>query len=147
VDGDRTSAWKVWYRIEGAGDGEKRWRLGENSAAGSVLIGLSNEGTARPLWLEIWSPSLSGDCPRRFERGTHLVARECHFSFGSPSRKLLSAQRGCGLPVTYGRQQERSSGKVMAVPRSSRTRLSSSAILFLRRVFSSTEGSSLSSAV
>ena len=26
------------------------------------------------------------------------MALECHFSFGSPSRKLLSAHLGCGLP-------------------------------------------------
>lgn len=28
----------------------------------------------------------------------HFVARECHFSLGSPSRKLESAHRGCGFP-------------------------------------------------
>ena len=31
--------------------------------------------------------------------GGRLDARECHFSFGSPSQKFASAQRGWGLPV------------------------------------------------
>jgi hypothetical protein len=31
--------------------------------------------------------------------GGRLDARECHFSFGSPSQKFASAQRGWGLPA------------------------------------------------
>lgn len=89
-----------------------------------------------------WTSSGLGGLGRRLERGIHLEARECHFSFGSPSRKVLSAQRGWGLPVNvwvwvWVR------GEGMGLPRSSRTRLSSSAIRFLRRVVSSSVGSSL----
>ena len=39
------------------------------------------------------------------------MARECHFSFGSPSRKLLSAHRGCGLPVKSWQMQQKTETK------------------------------------
>lgn len=90
--------------MEGAGDGEKRynWRLG--SVGASVFMGVSKVEIARPL-VGMWSSTSSGDGRRLLTSGAHFVARECHFSLGSPSRKLLSAQRGCGFPVRRDGQQ------------------------------------------
>lgn len=111
------------------GDGESK-RYSERASEGdSVLIGLRREDTDERVEGPMPSapPGACGDARRRLAcRGAHFAARECHFSLGSPLRKLLSAHRGCGLP------------------RSSRTKLSNSAILLRRRVVSSTLGSSLS---
>lgn len=131
-------------------------------------MGLRIEGTARPLrsissgnccW--DWEVCCCCTCwPFLFGSGTHLVARECHFSFGSPSRKLLSAHLGCGLPMHDKKtknKKKKDERKInnwtvdinsthngwAIVPRSSRTKDSNSAILFRRRVLSSSDGSSL----
>jgi len=72
-----------------------------------------------------------------------LAARECHRSDGSPSLKLASAQRGWGLPRPQADQETDYKMKQISIPRSSRTRLSNSAILLRKRVVSSREGSSL----
>ena len=80
-----------------------------------------------------------------FTWGMDFEARECHFSDGSASRRLVSAQRGCGLPMDTD-EFWRGGGVTAHLPRNSLTRLSSSAILFRRRVHSSRDGSSLARA-
>ncbi len=135
---------------DAGGEGEKRysWELG--LVADSVLMGVSRDGSIpRPGLAR--SPALSGEWRRFAVRGAHLVARECHFSFGSPSRKLISAQRGWGLPFAESifsniQGATRKTAK-KDVPRSSRTRDSSSAIRLRRRVVSSMVGSSLTCCV
>lgn len=54
-------------------------------------------GLTRVLFPEVGRLLRPGSSGERLA-GAHLVARECHFSLGSPSRKLVSAHRGCGLP-------------------------------------------------
>ena len=88
-------------------------------------------------------PCSSPSWDPRLDSGAHFVARECHFSLGSPSRKLLSAHRGWGLPTTQSANGSSTRQNLLHSPRSSRTRDSSSAIRLRRRVFSSTVGSSL----
>lgn len=56
------------------------------------MIGVSKEE------MLLWPVPFSGEGSRRLATGEHLAARECHFSDGSPSRKLLSAHRGWGFP-------------------------------------------------
>lgn len=118
-----SSDWKGCKQIgdDGPGEGDNRYRCGWEDPE------WESTGSAFTEAFDAFSPSsfasrrvlcLLTVCER-------FDDRECHFSDGSPSRKLASAQRGVGFP------------------RSSLTRLSSSAIRLRSLVASSNEGSSL----